>query len=51
MQPVNKTRLLVQNELSECKLRWNERVCNSKQKWKHDEYWYECKILGDSDSC
>ena len=47
MPRVNKTRFLVQKR----KCRWNERVCNSKQKWRRDEYWYECKILGDSGSC
>ena len=25
----------------------NESVCNSKQKWNHDECWCECKELDD----
>ena len=29
----------------------NESVCNSKQKWNHDEYWCECKESDDSSSC
>ena len=46
MPGVNKTRPLVQHELCQCKCRLNEGVCNSKQKWNHDEYWCECQELG-----
>ena len=46
MPGVNETRPLVQHELCQCKCRLNEGVCNSKQKWNHDEYWCECQELG-----
>ena len=26
-------------------------MCNSKQKWKHDECWCECQELDEWDSC
>ena len=29
----------------------NKTVCNSKQKWDHNEYWCECKELDDWGSC
>ena len=40
---VNETRFLVQHELCESKYGFIESVCNSKQKWNHDEYWCKCK--------
>ena len=43
MSEVNETRFLVQHQSCECKCRLNESVCNSKQKLKHDECWFECK--------
>ena len=48
---VNETRFLVQHESCECKCRLNEGVCNSKQKWNHDECRCECKELNDWSSC
>ena len=33
----NETKFLAQHELCECKCRLNESVCNSKQKWNHNE--------------
>ena len=47
MLVVNETRFLVQNKLCECKCGLNESVCNSKQKWNHNECWCECKKLDD----
>ena len=38
---VNKTRFLDQHESSECKYRLNKSVCNSKQKWSHNEFRYK----------
>ena len=46
---VNKTRFLYQHESIECKYRINKSVCNSKQKWNHNEIRYknvENLILG-----
>ena len=51
MSGVNKTKFLVQHESQEYKCGLNETVCNSKQKWNHDECWCECKELDDSSSC
>ena len=34
-----------------CKCGLNENVCNSKQKWNHDECWCERKELDDCISC
>ena len=33
----NETKFLVQHESCECKCGLNESVCNSKQKWNHNE--------------
>ena len=41
----------IQHESCECKYRFNESVCNLKQRWNHDECWCECKELDDWDSC
>ena len=38
-----KERFLVLHESCEGKCGLNERVCNSKQKWNHEEYRCECK--------
>ena len=38
----------VQHESCECKCELNESLCNSKQKWNHDECWCGCKKLHDS---
>ena len=38
---VNKTRFLYQHESSDCKYRLNKSVCNSKQKWNHNEFRYK----------
>ena len=51
MSGIIETRFLVQNESSECKCRLNESLCNSKQKWNHNECRCECKKLGGSVSC
>ena len=48
MLGLNKTRFLVQDE---CKYRLNENVCNSEQKWNHDECKCECKELDNWSSC
>ena len=45
MSGVNETRFLVQHESCNCKCRLNESVCNSKQRWNHDECWCEYKEL------
>ena len=37
MSEVNETRFSVQHESCECKYEFNEGVCNSNQKWNHDE--------------
>ena len=42
MSGVNETTFLVQQESFDCKCGLNESVCNSKQKWNHDEYRCEC---------
>ena len=51
MLGVNETRVLVYHELCECKCRLNKSVCNSKQKWNHDECKCDSKELGDWGSC
>ena len=51
MSGVNETKFLVWHESCECKCRLNESLCNSKQKWNHDECWCECKELDDWSSC
>ena len=43
MSGVTGTKLLVQRELCEWKCVLNGSVCNSKQKWKHNEYRCKCK--------
>ena len=47
MARVNEARLLVQHKSYVCKCRLNKSVCNSKQKWNHDEYRCECKKFND----
>ena len=37
MSGVNETKILVQHESCKHKCGLNESVCNSKQKWNHDE--------------
>ena len=44
---VNKTRFLIQSNLCECKYRLSENLCNSNQKWNHDECRRGCKELDD----
>ena len=44
---VNDPRFLLQNESCDCKCILNEGVCNSKQKWNHNECWCNCKELDD----
>ena len=51
MSVVNESRFLVQNESCQCKCGINESLCNSKQKWNHNECRCECKELDDSVSC
>ena len=51
MSGVNETRFFIQHESCECKCELNESVCNSKQKWNHNEYWCECKELNICGSC
>ena len=50
MSGVNKTKFLVQHESREYKYGLSETVCNSKQKWNHDECRCEYKELDDSSS-
>ena len=38
---------LFQYESCECKYRLKESVCNSKEKWNHEEWWRECSELDD----
>ena len=47
MSWVNERRFLFQHELRECKCGLNESVCNSKQKWNHDECCCKCKESND----
>ena len=51
MSWVYETRFLVQYESCGCKYGLNESVCNSKQKWNHNECRCECKELDDWGSC
>ena len=51
MSKVNERRFLVQHESCEYKYRLDEKACNSKQKWSHDNCRYECKELDDWTSC
>ena len=51
MSRVNKTRFVVQHELWKCKCGLNETLCNSNEKWDHDECWCKCKELDDWSSC
>ena len=51
MLKVNETRFFAQSQSYECKCRLNESVCNSKQKWNHDEWQCERKELKDWGSC
>ena len=44
---VNETKFLVRYELCECKCGLNESVCNSKQKWNHNECQCKCNELDD----
>ena len=48
MSGVNETRFLVQHK---CECRLNKSVCDSKQKWNHDEYRCKCKELDGWGSC
>ena len=48
---VNEIRFLVQHESCEWKCGLKESVCNSKQKWNHDECRCECKELDNWGSC
>ena len=41
MSGLDETRFLVEYELCECKCGLNKSVCNSNQKWNHDE----CRFL------
>ena len=41
MSGLDETRLLVEYELCECKCGLNKSLCNSNQKWNHDE----CRFL------
>ena len=43
---VNETKFLYQHESSECKRRLNKIICNSKQKWNHNEF--RCKKVKHS---
>ena len=51
MSWVNGTRFPVQHESCQCKCALNESLCNSKQKWNHNECRCECKYLNDWSSC
>ena len=51
MSGVNETRFLVEHESCECKYGLNKSVCNSKQKWNHDECRCKCKVLDDLGFC
>ena len=46
-----KQRFLVQHEPCECKCELNESVCNSRQKWNHNECRSECKELDNWGFC
>ena len=51
MSRVNERSFLVQYELRQCACGLIKSMCNSKQKWKHDECWCECQELDEWDSC
>ena len=51
MLMVNKLRFLVQHELHECKCRFNQNVCYSKQNQKPCKCRWECEELNDWSSC
>ena len=51
MSGVNETKFLVEHESCECKCELNESICNSKQKWNHNECSWECKELDNWSSC
>ena len=51
MSLVNETNSLVQHQSCECKCWLNEKICNSKQKWNHNESRCNCKELDDWGSC
>ena len=40
---------IVRHESFKCKCRSNQSVCNSKQKYNHEEYWSEWKELDQDD--
>ena len=48
---VNEIKFLVQYKSRGSKCRLNESVCNSEQKWNHNECRCECKELDDWDFC
>ena len=45
MSEVNELRFWLQEESSVYKFGLNENICNSKQKWNHNECQHECKEL------
>ena len=47
MSGVNETTFLVQHESFECKCRLKGSLCNSRQKWNHDEC--RCEFLKNND--
>ena len=47
MSEVNETKFLVEYESCECMCRLNKTICKSRQKWKQDKCWCECKELDD----
>ena len=51
MSGVSETKFIVQYESCECKSGLNESVCNSTQKWNHNECHCECKELDNWSSC
>ena len=51
MSKVNETRSIVRYESCECTCGLNESVCNSKQRFNHDECWCNCKELDDWGFC
>ena len=51
MSGVNETIFPVQHESCDYKYRLNGRVCNSKLKWSHNKWRFDCKQLGNQSSC
>ena len=51
MSVVNEWRVFFQHESCKCRCGLNESVCNSKQKWNHNESRWECKQLEDRSFC